>query len=120
MGSEATRWTIGLGLLLLAAPMACGTTLSEEKCNEVRGAAYEIINEAHTCNSDADCVETEWPGCTKPASRKNKKRITAFKTKFDDGNCKEPQTECREIPEIYCKQGLCVFREKAGMKNPTK
>ncbi len=114
------RWIVGLGLVLATSSPGCSSKLGEEKCNEIRGKAYEIINEAHTCNSDADCIDTEWPGCTKPASRKNKARIAAFKATFDEGNCEEPKTECREIPEIYCKQGLCVFRERAGLLNPQK
>ena len=34
------------------------------------------------------------------------------------GKCVEPPKNCRKAPEVYCKQGLCVFREKAGQVNP--
>jgi hypothetical protein len=91
-----------------------GCNLSEEECLKLRGSAYEIINEAHTCNDDADCFPSEWPGCSRPASSKNLARVKDYKGKFDGGGCKEEAPSCPETPEVYCKQGLCVFRHLSG------
>ena len=99
---------------VLSLPVACG--LDEKECTALRTQAFEILNEPHTCNDDVDCVGSEWPGCTKQLNKKNLARIAPLKEKFEKGKCEEPKTECREIPEIYCKQGLCVFREKAAEK----
>lgn len=98
---------------------SCG--LSEEECLKVRGQAFEILNEPHTCNDDSGCQFSDWPGCPKPASRKNQERIDGLRKQFIDGSCKDEDTGCREPPDVYCKQGLCVFREVAGgTPNPTK
>jgi hypothetical protein len=32
--------------------------------------------------------------------------------KYKAGKCEEPNVECKEPPESYCKQGLCVHYEK--------
>ncbi len=110
---------LGLGLVLVATVASgCGSKLKVEECNALRGDGFEKLNAAHTCNDDSDCVPSEWPGCAKPTSAKDKARITELKTKFDAGKCEEPAAKCRETPEIYCKQGLCVFREQAGQTNP--
>jgi len=105
-------------MLGLAAALVCGVgcNLGDEECLKLRGAAYDIINEAHTCNDDADCFPSEWPGCPRPANMKNIARVKDYKGKFDDGGCKEEQSSCPDTPEVYCKQGLCVFRHKAGEK----
>jgi hypothetical protein len=98
--------------------MACNK-LSDDECLGVRTEAFDIINQAHTCNDDTECEVSAWPGCGKPVSSKNQALITPIKEKFDKGSCKEPEGSCREPPEVYCKQGLCVFREKPGQENPT-
>ena len=61
-----------------------------------------------------------WPGCIKPISAKNGEKIDAIKQKFDKGECKEPEAaNCPETPpEVYCKQGLCVFRYKSATQQP--
>ena len=97
--------------------------LSEDECAGLRTQAFDVINNddkkaPHTCNDDSECMPTEWPLCPKPVNNKNYERIAAIKKRFDDGSCKEPAKECRETPEVYCKQGLCVFREKPGGENP--
>ncbi|MBM4374866.1 MAG: hypothetical protein FJ095_07260 [Deltaproteobacteria bacterium] len=98
----------------------CSNKLEDAQCEVLRGQAFEVINSAHVCADDADCVPTNWPGCAKPVSSKNKARVLEFKEKFDQGKCVEAKATCRDTPEIYCKQGLCVFRELAGQTNPTK
>ena len=111
-------WSAWLGLVILASLSGCENKLSDEACLKMRGEAFEVINKAHTCNSDADCVASEWPGCERPLSKRHRTEIAGIKTKFDEGKCSEPEKDCRKAPEIYCKQGLCVFREKAGQVNP--
>ena len=107
--------------LLAGLAAGCKGGLDEAACTDLRGQAFEIINKAHTCNSDADCRGTDWPGCAKPISNKNFTNVAEFKKKFAAGQCKESKEPCRDTPEIYCKQGLCVFREVAGgAANPKK
>jgi len=107
-----------MGTLLAASSSlpACG--LNEKECATLRSQAFEVLNEAHTCNSDAECIGSKWPGCTKPASTKNADRLQRLQAEFDKGGCKEPERDCRLPPEVYCKQGLCVFRELAGSPSP--
>lgn len=105
--------------LALVVASGCNTADSKE-CESLRGQAFDIINTAHVCADDADCVPTSWPGCSKPVNSKNKARVVELKEKFDKGKCVEAEAKCRETPEIYCKQGLCVFRELAGQTNPTQ
>ncbi len=111
-------WSVVASALLLGGA-ACGK--SEEECLKIRGEAFDILNEPHTCNDDSGCQFSIWPGCAKPVSRKNQERIDALKASFDDGSCQDEASTCREPPDVYCKQGLCVFREvPGGTQNPTK
>ena len=94
--------------------------ISEEECNKLRGAAFEIINVQgdgnvpHTCNDDSDCIGTEWPGCLKPVNRKNFDKIAELEKKFKEGECAEEPPTCPDPPDVYCKQGLCVLRHRPG------
>ncbi len=97
---------------LLSVPAGCG--LDEKACNGLRSQAFDIVNEPHTCNDDLDCLGSEWPGCAKPLSKKNRARVAPLQKQFEDGQCVEKESDCREPPEIYCKQGLCVFNEKSS------
>ena len=92
--------------------------LGAEKCEALRFAAFEIINNSRhdapqTCSADSDCFATTWPGCAKPVNGKNHAKIDDNKRQFDEGKCQEPARVCREPPSVFCKQGLCVFREQA-------
>jgi hypothetical protein len=99
--------------LVLALTLGC--SLSDEECLTLRSEAFEVINGSHTCNDDVDCVLTEWPECPRPSSKKNMEKVTELKAKFDKGSCSEPPpARACEIPEVYCKQGLCVFRHQRG------
>lgn len=112
-------WTLLCGIASGALLAGC-SKLSEEECNALRGQAFEIINVQcdgclpHTCNDDTDCIGTTWPGCTKPVNKKNLDKIGALETKFNEGSCKEDEHSCPDAPEVYCKQGLCVFRHRPG------
>ncbi len=112
-GLVAVAWAASLALA------ACNKMTNEE-CETLRVQAFEVINSAHVCADDADCSPTSWPGCAKPANGKDKGRIAELKDKFDKGKCVEEKGNCRDTPEIYCKQGLCVFRELPGQVNPNK
>ncbi len=118
MRREAKAFGVGYVAVLFGA-LGCGKIAASE-CDGLRGQAFEVINTAHVCADDADCVPTTWPGCTKAVNSKNKTRVLELKEKFDLGKCVETKASCREAPEIYCKQGLCVFHELAGQTNPTK
>jgi hypothetical protein len=92
--------------------LACGSEMEAKECDKLRGDAFEVLNEAHHCNSDADCRLSEWPGCDKPISVASFAKIKDHRDKFTAGQCKEPEQKCRPAPVAYCKQGLCVFREE--------
>ena len=81
---------------------------------------FEVINQAHTCNGDSDCTASEWPGCERPVSKRHKAMIDGKQKSFKEGNCSDEPKNCRKAPEVYCKQGLCVFREQPGQTNPVK
>ena len=87
--------------------------MDPKECDKIRGEAFELLNKAQHCDTDADCQESEWPGCAKPLSKSVAGQIKPMKESFQKGKCEEPKTApCREAPPVYCKQGLCVHREK--------
>jgi hypothetical protein len=105
-----------MGMVALGLGAGCG--LSEKECTALRGEAYDVLNQAHTCNNDVECLPSEWPGCQKPVSKKSHEKIKGLWAKFQGGRCQEPAADCRPPPEIYCKQGLCVTRELAAAAAP--
>jgi hypothetical protein len=126
-GVRRRAWLTGLllaGLFCSGMTSGCGK-LSEEQCLTLRSDAFEIINVqcdgclAHTCNDDTDCIGTIWPGCIKPVNKKNLDKIAAFETKFKEGSCSEDTQTCPDAPDVYCKQGLCVFRHRPGESGKT-
>lgn len=90
----------------------CSNELDPKQCTQLRVDAFELLNKAQHCNSDADCRASDWPGCSKPLSNETGDKIKTMKDAFDKGKCVEPKAECREPPPVYCKQGLCVHKEK--------
>jgi hypothetical protein len=103
-----------LCLAAASAPLAggCSNELDPKQCMQIRSDAYELLNKAQHCNSDADCKQSEWPGCAKPLSNDGADKIKPLKESFDKGKCVEPKADCKDPPPVYCKQGLCVHREK--------
>jgi len=93
---------------------ACSSSLDQKECDKLRGDAFDMLNKAQHCNNDADCRESEWPGCPKPLSMKTFDELKPMAEKYKKGKCEEPKTECKAAPEVYCKQGLCVHREKSA------
>jgi hypothetical protein len=86
--------------------------MDPKECGKLREDAFELLNKAQHCNTDAECRQSEWPGCAKPVSLESADKIKAMHDPFTKGKCEEPKSDCRESPPVYCKQGLCVLKEK--------
>jgi hypothetical protein len=97
----------------------CDKKLPPEECDKLRGQAFELLNKAQPCASDADCRQSEWPGCERPVNGKTVEAIKQMKTTYTEGKCEEKKMDCRKAPTVYCKQGLCVHKE-AAMKPPSE
>jgi hypothetical protein len=111
--SLATALALGalaLGGLVLAG--GCSNTMEPKECLKLREDAFELVNKAQHCDTDTDCRQSDWPGCPKPMSSKTFGDVKPMKESFQKGKCEEPKSDCREPPEVYCKVGLCVHREK--------
>jgi hypothetical protein len=101
-----------LGVLALAFAPGCENKMEAKECDKLRGEAFELVNKAQHCNADADCRQSEWPGCQKPISNATFEKIKPMSDSYKKGLCDEPKVECKAPPDSYCKQGLCVHREK--------
>ncbi len=106
------RFLVGLVLVLGVLDVTgCEKKLEKEQCALVRKKAFDLLAVAQPCATDQDCGPTTWPECTKPANKKTLDAIGPIQKEFADGKCEEPKKDCKS-PEVYCKQGLCVVREK--------
>ncbi len=90
----------------------CSNTMDPKECDKLRGDAFDMLNKAQHCDTDADCLQSDWPGCAKPLSKPGLEQLKPLKASYQKGKCEEPKVECKEPPPVYCKQGLCVHREK--------
>jgi hypothetical protein len=101
-------------VFVLALPLSsgCSNNMDPKECDRIRGEAFELLNKAQHCDTDADCMQSDWPGCAKPLSKAGKEQIKPMKESYQKGKCEEPKLECKEPPAVFCKQGLCVHREK--------
>jgi hypothetical protein len=103
---------------LAAAPLAlvalagCDNKMDTKECDKLRSESFDLVNVAQHCDADKDCRPSEWPGCSKPLSNASFDKIQPSRDKFTKGKCEEPKIDCKESPPVYCKQGLCVHREK--------
>ena len=98
--------------LVFLAFAACNK-LDPKECTKLRDGAFELINTASVCTTDADCKESEWPGCPKPISVASFDKIHGMQDTFTKGKCEEqPKAKCPQSPKIYCQEGLCAFRYK--------
>ena len=88
--------------------------LDPKECKKLRDNAFELINTANMCSTDADCKPAEWPGCAKPINVTNFDKIHGFVETFTKGKCEEqPKGKCQEpTPKVYCQEGICAFRYK--------
>lgn len=100
-----------LTLLALALAPGCESKMEAKECDKLRGEAFELLNKGQRCNGDADCRQSEWPGCQKPVSNGTYDTIKPMMDAYKKGKCEEPAIPCKPPPESYCKQGLCVHRE---------
>jgi len=109
--------------LIIASLTACGK-MDPQECKKLRDGAFELINTASVCTTDADCKESEWPGCAKPISVTSFDKIHAMMESFTKGKCEDPpKGKCQQTPKIFCQEGLCAFRYKpfeGEMKIETK
>jgi len=105
----------------LALPLSsgCSNSMDPKECDKLRGDSFEILNKAQHCDTDADCVQSDWPGCAKPLSKSSQGQIKPMKESFQKGKCEEPKTECKNPLPVYCKQGLCAQREKGAPEGNT-
>ena len=99
-------------LVFISVAVGCSNKMSANDCGQLRSDAFELLNKAQHCNVDVDCRQSDWPGCSKPQSLSSREKIQPIFDAFKKGQCEEPKSECREPPPVYCKQGLCVHREK--------
>ena len=109
--------SLGLSVSMLFST-ACEKKLEKEQCNLVRKKAFDLLSVAQPCATDADCAPPTWPECNHPSNHKTIDALVPIKKEFDDGKCEEPKKDCK-APDVYCKQGLCVIREK-GMPDSTE
>ena len=110
-----TPFRLACALALAGAAVAlagCESKLDTKECDKLRGEAFDLVNKGQQCNTDADCRQSEWPGCERAVSNATYDKIKPMADSFKKGKCEEPKMECRKPPEAYCKQGLCVHREK--------
>ena len=95
----------------------CSSSMEPGQCNTIRSDAFDLVNKAQHCNDDKDCRQSEWPGCAKPLSNETFNKIKPMRGEFEKGKCEETKSDCKEPPVVYCKQGLCVHREKGTPEN---
>jgi hypothetical protein len=101
-------------LLLLPLASGCESRMEPKECDKLRSEAFDLLNVAQHCNNDTECRASDWPGCSKPLSNASHDKIKPMRDSFQKGKCEEPAStkDCKPAPEVYCKQGLCVHREK--------
>jgi hypothetical protein len=104
--------SLALTALSIVLAGGCSNEMDPKDCTKLRVDAFDLLNKAQHCNNDADCRQSDWPGCSKPLSGDTADKIKPMKDAFDKGKCAEPKADCREAPPVYCKQGLCVHKEK--------
>ncbi len=94
--------------------VSCGKKkLEPNECNQVRGKAFAVLNEAAACKTDNDCLTSSWPGCAREATQDMLDRVKPVKDEFDSGACAEPKQDCPQTPEVYCNQFVCEKRVKS-------
>lgn len=105
----------GLGAVIFVAIgflLGCSNKLEQKECDKLRGEGFDLINAAQHCNTDADCSQSQWPGCARAVNAKTVASAGLISEKYKKGECEEPKLTCKPPPDAYCKQGLCVHREK--------
>lgn len=108
---------LGFGTVVVVAfvsLLGCSNKLEPKECDKLRGEGFDLINAAQHCNTDQDCSQSKWPGCARAVNAKTASSAGLIAEKYKKGECEEPKMTCKDPPEAYCKQGLCVHREKGA------
>jgi hypothetical protein len=99
--------------LALVASAGCSSKMEEKDCTKLKIESFDILNKAQHCNTDVDCKGSLWPDCAKPLSQTNADEIKKKQDAYFTGKCEEAKPDCsKDTTPIYCKQGLCVRKEK--------
>jgi hypothetical protein len=101
-------------LVVVGLALGCESKMEAQACDKLRFDAFEMLNKAQHCNTDADCRQSDWPGCAKPESNATFDKIKPLADSYKKGKCEEPKVDCKEAPPAYCKQGLCAHKEKGA------
>jgi hypothetical protein len=101
-------------LVALGSLLGCSNKIEQKECDKFRGDAFDLVNGPQHCNIDTDCAQSKWPGCARAINAKTASSVGPIAEKYKKGECEEPKMTCKEPPEAYCKQGLCVHREKGA------
>jgi len=110
--AQRHSWLVAVAVLVGAVGVGGCGKLDEKECNKIRGEAFDLINKGQQCNDDRDCRQSDWPGCARAVSGTTWDKVKPMADAYTKGKCEEPKIECKEPPPSYCKQGLCVHREK--------
>jgi hypothetical protein len=111
---RSAKWVMTFWLVGLAGTTTVGCSkLDPKECAKLRESAFELVNQAHQCTTDADCKPSEWPGCAKPIGATAVEKIRPLRDTYQKGKCEEPKVECKPPLPIFCQEGLCAFRYKA-------
>jgi len=98
----------------LAGFSGCSSKMEEKDCTKLKMDAFDVLNKAQHCNNDTDCRGSVWPDCQKPLSNVSATDIKAKEDAYFTGKCEEAKPTCSDTTPIYCKQGLCVRKEKGA------
>lgn len=96
----------------LAGFAGCSSKMEEKDCTKLKMDAFDVLNKAQHCNNDTDCRGSAWPDCQKPLSSTSAADIKTKEDAYFLGKCEEAKPACTDTTPIYCKQGLCVRKEK--------
>lgn len=96
----------------------CSSKMEEKECTKLKIEAFDIVNKAQHCNNDTDCRGSTWPDCAKPLSEASAAEIKKRADAYYAGKCEEAKLDCKDDTPIYCKQGLCVRKEKGASETP--
>jgi hypothetical protein len=106
-----------LGAVTALAAAGCGSKMDDKECTKLKIESFDILNKPQHCNGDADCSPSTWPDCSKPLSAVNNGEIKKKSESYFTGKCEETKPACTDTTPVYCKQGLCVRKEK-GAESP--
>lgn len=116
--AAAALLTVGTLFVLGTAAIGCEKKMDPAECDKIRSEAFTLLGKGQPCGADADCKEAVWPQCRRPTNTKNFEALAEMQKKRADGKCEEkPADECKDSPEVYCKQGLCVNRELGEVRD---